>query len=439
MILLFHASGYALLLNIMRNNYVFIILVFIFSYAGAQTRLDSLYGVLEDSTLHDSIRSNAFKEYIVEDYPHSPPDSVLNLAHRLFQYSRKEDYQRGMARALTFQGNAYFDEGEYPEAMAHYQTGLKISQEIGDKNGVVWFLFFIGNIYEIQEDLPKALDYYQRALKISEEIGDKDEIGLLVRIASIYSAQGNIPMALDYSQRFLKIQKERENKQGIARALNNIGLIYLWQGNYPKALDYLRRSLRIAEEIGAKWLIAWDLISIGQIYSDQGDYPKALSYYQQGLKIREEIGDKGSVAWTMYQLGAFNLKWGNYIKAITYCKKGFDHFKNSNNMFVQKVSCKCLFDAYKAQGNGSKALVYLEQIQVLDDSLQKKEIGVKLQRMEFALQVQEDSLNQVEKDLRLEIAHQAELQKKTEIKIWPLELVCSSSWLLVDIILDGVI
>ena len=379
------------------------------------------------------------KEYIVEDYPHSPPDSVLNLAHRLFQYSRKEDYQRGMARALTFQGNAYFDEGEYPEAMAHYQTGLKISQEIGDKNGVVWFLFFIGNIYEIQEDLPKALDYYQRALKISEEIGDKDEIGLLVRIASIYSAQGNIPMALDYSQRFLKIQKERENKQGIARALNNIGLIYLWQGNYPKALDYLRRSLRIAEEIGAKWLIAWDLISIGQIYSDQGDYPKALSYYQQGLKIQEEIGDKGSVAWTMYQLGAFNLKWGNYIKAITYCKKGFNHFKNSNNMFVQKVSCKCLFDAYKAQGNGSKALVYLEQIQVLDDSLQKKEIGVKLQRMEFALQVQEDSLNQVEKDLRLEIAHQAELQKKTEIKIWPLELVCSSSWLLVDIILDGVI
>ena len=130
---------------------------------------------------------------------------------------------------------------------------------------------------------------------------------------------------------------------------------------------------------------------------------------------------------------------GQLYKSHHVLKKGFDHFKNSNNMFVQKVSCKCLFDAYKAQGNGSKALVYLEQIQVLDDSLQKKEIGVKLQRMEFALQVQEDSLNQVEKDLRLEIAHQAELQKKTEIKIWPLELVCSSSWLLVDIILDGVI
>ncbi|MEP0133385.1 MAG: tetratricopeptide repeat protein [Eudoraea sp.] len=401
----------------MQSNYVFIFLVFIFSYAGAQTRLDSLYGVLEDSTLHDSIRSNAFKEYIVECYPHSPSDSVLILAHGLFQYSGKEDYQRGMARALNYQGLAYFDKSEYPEAMAHYQMGLKISQEIGDKNGVVWFLIFIAHIYEHQEDFPKALDYYQRALKIREEIGDKDEIGwMLVTIAHIYSAQGNFPKAHDYLQRFLKIVEEKEDKVWIADALTNIALNYKNQGDYPKALDNLQRALRISEEIGDTVMIALRLINIGQINADQDDYPKALSYYQQGLKIQEEIGDKDAMAWTMSYLGAFYLKMGNYIKAISYCKKGFDHFKNSNNIHQQKESCKCLYDAYKAQGNGSKALVYLEQMQVLDDSLQTKKIDVKLQQMEFAIQVQADSINQVEKDLKLEMAHRAELLKKDRNK-----------------------
>ena len=416
-ILLFHASGYALLLNIMRNNYVFIILVFIFSYAGGQTRLDSLYGVWGDSTQHFAVRANAFADYILMSFNHSPPDSILVLTERLLEFTSKKDFPRMKIRALSFQGYAYSGKGEYPKALVRFQRCLKISKEIGYKDGVAQFLIDIGRIFQSQEDYPKALDYYQQALKIREQEKDNYNIGwLLGLIGNNYSGQGNYPKALSYHQRNLKIQEEIGLKGGIAVALTNIGLVYKDLGDYPKALDYLQRSLTISEEIGNKYGIAWALINFGPIYADQGDYTKAQSYYQQGLKIQEEFGNNYGVAWTMYLLGTINLKSGNYIKAISYCKKGFDLYKNLNSIGQQKVLCKCLYDAYKAQGNVSKALVYFEQMQVLNDSMQAKETKIKLQQMEFAMQMEADSIDQVEKDLRLEMAHRAELLKKDRNK-----------------------
>ena len=48
----------------------------------------------------------------------------------------------------------------------------------------------------------------------------------------------------------------------------------------------------------------------------------------------------------------------------------------------------------------------------LDDSLNAEESAKALQRMEFAKQVLADSLVQVEKDLKVEMAHQTEVRKK---------------------------
>lgn len=71
-----------------------------------------------------------------------------------------------------------------------------------------------------------------------------------------------------------------------------------------------------------------------------------------------------------------------------------------------------MYEGYKALGNGNLALAYHEQMLFLTDSLKNEETAKGLQQMEFAKQVMADSLAQVEKELKVEMAHQDEVRKK---------------------------
>ncbi len=154
------------------------------------------------------------------------------------------------------------------------------------------------------------------------------------------------------------------------------------------------------------------IFSIGDFYFKQGDYDNALNYYIRSLKIDEEIGDKHGITFNLNVIGDIYVKQEEYIKAIENCLRSLDLIEKTGDIEEKKWSYKCLYEAFKALGNSNKALVYLEQMIVLDSSLQTKEIVKKLQQMEFDKQVLADSLLQVEKDFHVEMAHKDEVREK---------------------------
>ena len=361
----------------MKSKWLCFIFIFVFNLANTQTNLDSLYTVWQDKTQADSSRVTAFQDYIWDGYLFSQPDSALILADRLYEFSSKKNNKKGMGSALNLKGIGYYVKSDFPKALSNYQRSLKIKEEIGDKSGIGQTLSNIGLIYNRWGDYIKALDYHQRSLKISEDL---------------------------------------KNKRRIASILISIGNVYGNQDDYPKAIDYYQRSLKINEEIGEKSRIAIALNNIAVAYQGQEEYVNAMEYLQRSLKIKEEIGEKSGIALILLNIGINHMNQNNNNKALSYCNKSLEHAKKISNLFVQKESCECLYEVYKAQGNGNKALAYHEQMLVLNDSLQTEETTKKLQQMEFTKQVLADTLLQVEKDLKVEMAHQTEVRKKDKNK-----------------------
>ncbi|MEH6535650.1 MAG: adenylate/guanylate cyclase domain-containing protein [Psychroserpens sp.] len=361
----------------MRKITVLILLALSYNCLKAQTNLDSLYTLWQDQTQKDSIRTDAFKNYIWDGFLFDKPDSAFTLAEELVTFAKTEQYPNAKAEAYNIQGVSFWLKANYLKALDYYKRSLKIREEIGDKKGISASLYNIGNIYLRQGNYPQALDYHQRSLKIEEEIG---------------------------------------NIEGVASSLGNIGLIYSEQNNFPKALDYYTKSLKTQEEIGDKHAIAVLLGNIGYNYKRQGNYSKALDYYTKGLKIREEIGYKHGIAFSHKNIGYNYNAQDMHKSAIIECQKALTLSKEIGAIDLQREACECLYDAYKALGNDNKALAYHEQMLVLNDSLQSEETSKKLQQMEFKKQVLADSLFQVEKDLKVEIAHQSEVQQKNKNK-----------------------
>jgi serine phosphatase RsbU (regulator of sigma subunit) len=174
----------------------------------------------------------------------------------------------------------------------------------------------IGYIFKKQGDILNALTYYHRSLKISEEIGDMQGLAnSFNNIGVIYNQQGDVPNALTFYQKSLTIKEELGDKRGIATSLNNIGMVYYNQEDIAKCLEYYLKSLAIREEIGNKKRIATALNNIGSVYDKQGDIPKALTYYQKSLTIKEELGDKQGMANSLSNIGTLQLEKGELFKA----------------------------------------------------------------------------------------------------------------------------
>ena len=352
---------------------ILLFLVFSSIYLNSQTKLDSLYAVWQDKTQTDSVRTEAFKKYIWDGFLFDKPHTAFTLAEELIIFSKSNQYRNAEAEAYNIQGVSFWLKANYLEAVNYYQRSLKIREEIGDKKGISASLYNIGNIY--------------------------------IR-------QGNYVQALDYHHRSLKIEQEIDNIEGVALSLGNIGIIYSEQGNYPKALDYYKRGLKIQEELGDKLGIANSLSNIGLNYKKQGSYSKALVYHINSLKIREEIGNKHFIASSLENIGRIYIEQGTFKEAITQCQRSLSLSEEIGAIDKQKEACECLYLAYKSLRISNKALAYHEQMLALSDSLKSDETSKKLQEIEFFKQVLADSLIQVEKDLKIEIAHQNEVQEK---------------------------
>lgn len=346
---------------------------------------------------------------------YSDPDSAFVMASELIAYSQKRDYLEGEAGGLNYQGIIRGFQGNYPKALEYYERSLRIQEESGDQKGISAVLNNAGLIYNKQGNYTKALEYFQRSLRIKQEIGDKHGISInLNNIGLIYKNQGNYPKALEYYERALKIKKEIGDEIGISSSLNNIGFIYRNQGDHHKALEYFQRSLKIKEKEGHKRGISGTLNNIGVIHKDQGNYRDALEYYTRSLNISKEIGDKSLLTINLNSIGLIHQLQGNSPKALEYCKQGLTLAEETGALERQLNACQCLYDTYKSMEQGNEALVYLEKMRVVEDSLNFEETTKMLQQMEFAKQVLSDSIDTAEKVRLVEDAHQEEVRQKNQ-------------------------
>jgi CHAT domain-containing protein/Tfp pilus assembly protein PilF len=204
-------------------------------------------------------------------------------------------------------------------------------------------------VYKNQGNYAQALEHYQRTLKLAEEIGNKALIAFtLVDIGTLHSSQGNYTQALEYFQKSLKLAEEIGDKARIATALSNIGIAHYSQGNYTPALEYYQKSLRLVEEMGDKVGIAGALNNIGIVFKFQGNDAQALEYYRKSLKLSDEMEDKATIASTLNNISIVYATQGNYHQAVELANRAASLFTQSGHLEVLWEPLTIAGKAYRA-------------------------------------------------------------------------------------------
>jgi tetratricopeptide (TPR) repeat protein len=160
-------------------------------------------------------------------------------------------------------GSLYSDNGELDSAIAKFQEGLELSENLKNQKMSIAIRNNIANILRIQGDLDGAVDLYQKSILIAEKLGDN-------------------------------ISK--------AQSLHQLGILHQGRQEYSQARQYYAQSLEIKERLGDQQGKSATLHAMANIYVTRGDLEGAMGLYAQSLEIQERLGDQKGKSATLAML-----------------------------------------------------------------------------------------------------------------------------------------
>jgi two-component system LytT family sensor kinase len=226
-------------------------------------------------------------------------------------------------------------------------------------------------INEISGNYSKAIDNYE---DYKTKADASEQLDIDYAIAQNYYQLKEYDKAIEIYERLLKIETEAGNEVGRQKCLSNLAACYVSKGETDKGLEYFDSSLDEPEETEQevfKDAVAEGSKKVSEALREQGKYEEERQVRGRSLEVLDD--------------GVENLKL-----AQSYASEGkMRDAERSLDRFFREVSYRELIDAsdvaviaevaknLEDRGQFRKAYNYLKELQVIEDSIQKKQEGLR--------------------------------------------------------------
>jgi predicted ATPase/class 3 adenylate cyclase len=209
--------------------------------------------------------------------------------------------------------------GNYVDALDKVSLALEYAEAAGDPLAEARAYHRQGRTLWQQGQSRDAEVYLKKALKLVRKKSDPLlETECLYDLAVIHRLQGEYERAYQFLQRAEKSYADLENKQGLVRCYNLLGIIDYESGNFLASLDHYHRALDLIQSAGWRWAESHLLNNIGNIHFEFGNYARAKEFFKQGLAVSIETGDIQAQSMSLDSLGLVNYCEGDSLKAVSY-------------------------------------------------------------------------------------------------------------------------
>ena len=288
--------------------------------------------------------------------------AVLVFHVQELSIAKEQGKRAGEGKAYNKLGNAYYDLGDFQQAIEHYTQSLSIAKEVGNRSGEGIAYGNLGNVYHRLGNFNKALEYRKQCLSIAKQAGSRAGEGIACgNLGTAYHCLGNFKQAIEYHKQALSIANEVANKKQEGRAYGNLGIAYRGLGNFKQAAEYQKQQLSIAKDVGDREGMQSAYRNLGNAYHSLGDFKQAINCQKQGLGIAKEVGNRPGEGITYGNLGNAYHCLGNFNKAVEYHKQHLSIAKEVGNRAGEGSAYGNLGNAYHCLGNFNKALEYHKQ------------------------------------------------------------------------------
>jgi len=317
------------------------------------------------------------------------------------------------ARVLNRVGRLQLLLNSPQDAITSHNDSLNLLKESPSTQVEVDNLNGLAAAYMLQKDQTDVEPTLNRAITLSEQSGyTAGKAEALVTLSRRYNYDDHAK-ALGTAQDALTVWKSTGDKQGIARAYEQVGTCYLAQNMLGEATQSLEQALPLWQELNDSPAQAGALIRLGIIELRKGEWQSSISRFVQAQGLIDEAAEPakmGHIACGMAEVyNEYNLP-----------EDGLIHYKRALSYYEQTQDTHLIW--YATWGLGwthyllheyPEALSYLEQSLTKVESkdgpeaalsreyiamvrLETGEYADALQHLQFALGVYQRAFNPME-------------------------------------------
>jgi non-specific serine/threonine protein kinase len=225
-----------------------------------------------------------------------------------------------------------------------------------------------------QEDPEQAAALLQESLAIYRELRDKQGIArALSELGNVALVQNDFEEATAHYERSLALFRELDDKPGISRSLYLLGNLAWYQGNDREATMLHEKSLALARETGNSNDVASRLRALGNVTLGQRDYERTGALFEEGLALARELGDKHGIAALLNSLGERARFQGDYEGAAAYYEESLALFRELGGRLQIAMILHNSGYVVLRQGDAQQAAALFEESLVLYQDLKRKQ------------------------------------------------------------------
>jgi Tfp pilus assembly protein PilF len=193
------------------------------------------------------------------------------------------------------QGKVYFDQRDWEQAAAAFQTAIELEPDNA---------LFYGNLGVTLGELgqhDQAVTVLEKAIEL-----DPDYAKAYSNLCFVYQSQNKLEAALPACETALMLDDED------AETYNNLGTIHAKQGNPDAAIAQFQKAIQLEPEHD------WAHNNLGRIYSDLGRLDEAVAELREAIRITPDR------AISFYNLGLTLARQELYAQAVPEYQKALE-------------------------------------------------------------------------------------------------------------------
>ncbi|KPM47016.1 tetratricopeptide repeat-containing sensor histidine kinase [Jiulongibacter sediminis] len=325
----------------------------------------------------------------------SPTDSLVQLLKTPIADTTKVLIYEEVALQLIYDQSR--------EALKYAQRGLKLAKDIHYKLGEARCLNRIAIIQRVNGNYSAALQYHYDALAIARELNDHEGISkILSSMGILYAEQNDFKNSIQYYAEARKEAKKVNYQRIIENTLLNTATDYALMGNLDSALTYNQKAYESALETGNNLSII--LSNIAEINFKRKNYEQAFENYRASINAGEALGQNHSLSQTYLKFAKLFQAVGQKDSAVFYAGKSLEYSKATQHLEYLVLANRLLSELYEPT-DLQRSFAYYKASEVANDSLNSVDKTLRLRQVEF---------NEEMRKQELEVIREKELAQKKQ-------------------------
>lgn len=276
-------------------------------------------------------------------------------------------------RADLMDGKIKHARGLFDPSVKLYSRAHAAAKKIASLSDLAQTSNQMGNVRRDQGDYLAAEKHFQTALKIWNQIGMTECIaGARINLGNLAMSRGNFQESPHHHQQALSAFKKIGNVRGMTLAQINLAIAAIENEEGGKAVAFAREAIATLGDSGNTILLGQSLVILGESHLAHGNALDAQKIFEKILREYEDTTHLLACAGARRGLGRVCLMQDALAEALTHLQQALDHYEHLNREQEAARTLLYLAQAFQENGDHEEALQKLSQAQQRFKSLGAK-------------------------------------------------------------------